>query len=170
MATLSISYSSATINEFTASALLSDTNMATGRAGDTFSNATTLYVDVLFSGVLKTATSLSLNTQIEVWLAGSNGGFASDLAAGCPTVEGAFSPAGGSKSLMQMAAMISVTSTATTSEIQWRFGPISVAALFGGSLPEYFAPVVFQNTGQALATSTATSSYWEYYGVQYTSA
>jgi len=169
VATLSISYSTATVNEFTASAILSDTSLATGRIGDTFSNATTFYVDVLFSGVLKLATGITINTQVEVWMAAAKGGLASQLTANAPTTEGAFTP-GPEKPLMQLVTVYTVTATATANERQINIGPYSVAALYGGSLPQYFAPFVVHNTGVALAASTATSHYWEYQGVNYTSA
>lgn len=171
MATLSILYATATQQAFTASAILSDTGFSTGRAGTPFSNATYLYVDVLFSGVIKTATSLTLNSQIQVWVAANKNG-ATNLTANCPTAEGAFTP-GGETALMQLAHSVNVTSTATTSERQWDFGPISIASLYGGTLPQHFNFYVVHNTqatGAGLATSTATSHWFTFQGVNYTSA
>ncbi len=169
MATLSISYATATIYGFTASAVTSDTNLATGRSGTPFSNATTLYVDVEISGTFKTATSLTLNTYIEVYLAAAMYGNASQLTANCPTSEAAFTP-GVEKSLLQLVTTVAVTSTATTAERQYDWGPYSIASLYGGTLPSHFNWVVFQNTGQPLATSTATSHTVAYRGITYTSA
>ena len=168
MATLSIQYGTATSQGFTASAILSDTGLSTGRAGTPFSNATTLYVDVLLSGILKTATGITLNTFLEVWTA-ANVGAASELTANCPTSEAAFSP-GVEKSLLQLAWSFLVTSTATTAERQYDFGPISIASLYGGTLPQHFNVAVFHNTGVALASSTATSHEFTFQGIQYTSA
>ena len=168
MTTLSISYGTATNQAFTGSGVTSDTGLATGRSGTPFSNATTLYVDMLMSGVLKTATSITLNTFIEVWVAANKGG-ASELTANCPTSEAAFTP-GTEKALMQLAWSAIVTSTATAAEKQYDWGPISIASLFGGTLPQHFNYAVFQNTGQPLATTTSTSHWITFQGVQYTSA
>ena len=169
MATLSILYATATTQSFTASEVLSDTNLATGRAGTPFSNATYLYVDALFSGTLKTATGITINTFLEVWIAANKNSGASSLTANCPTAEGAFTP-GVEKSLMQLAWSVLVTSSATTAERQYDFGPISIASLYGGTLPQHFNYAVFHNTGVALATSTATSHTFTFQGIQYTSA
>lgn len=169
MATLSILYATATTQGFTASEILSDTGLSTGRAGTPFSNATYLYVDVLLSGTLKTATGITINTFLEVWIAANKNGSAGSLTANCPTAEGAFSP-GVEKNLMQLAWSTIVTATATTVERQFDFGPISIANLYGGTLPQHFNYAVFQNTGVALATSTATSHTFTFQGVNYTSA
>lgn len=169
MATISVSYATGSSPNFLASALLSDTNLATGRAGNPYSNATTLYVDILFGGEIPLATSVTLNSQVEVWMAANHAGFSSDLTANCPTVEGAFTP-GVEKQLLQLVTIIAVTSTATTAERGYSFGPYSIASLFGGVVPSTIVPVVFQNTGVALGTGTATNAFFQYLGINYTSA
>ena len=169
MATLSILYATATSQGFTASAILSDTSLVTGRAGTPFSNATLLYVDMLISGNVKLATGITLNTQFELWIAGNING-ASLLTANCPTAEGAFTPGGGEKTAMQLAYYYTVSATATANERAVGFGPISIASLYGGTLPQHFNYAVFHNTGVALASSTATSHFITLQGVQYTSA
>jgi hypothetical protein len=169
MATLSISYASATTQAFLASAVLSDTSLATGRAATPFSNATFLYSDVLFSGNLKLATGLTINTQFEIWIAAPIAGLASQLTANCPTSEGAITPLG-EKFAMALAYVHTVTASATANERTVDFGPISIGSLFGGVVPSAMNAVVFQNTGVALGTGTTTTfNYFAYQGINYTS-
>lgn len=137
--------------------LASDTNLLAGRAGTALDNTTNLDLDHLVSGVIRTGTSPTVSTQIEVWAYS----LVSE-ASGTPTYPDSITGTDAAKTLtsdnVKFAALrhvASITVDATTGR-DYAIPPTSIAALFGGALPPFWGLFVVHNTGVALnATQTA---------------
>ena len=151
MADIKTAYGTASDVTITLASLASDTNLLAGRESTAIDNTSTLALDYLVSGKITAGTSPTASRQIEVWAVGSwDGTNWPDVFDGTESAETITSAD------IKAAAcrLLAVMATANTSDRTYHFGPVSVAAAFGGVVPPKFVVFVVHNTAVALnATS-----------------
>lgn len=153
MADIKLFYGTATDATITLASLASDTNLLAGRESNEVSNTTALNLDYLVSGKVRTGTSPTTARSIEVWAVGSwDGTNWPDVFDGTDSNETITSADIKASTCRLLAAM----ATDATSNRDYHFGPVSVAAAFGGVVPPKFVVFVVHNTGVAL-NSTASN-------------
>lgn len=137
-------YASSAASTITLASLASDTNLLAGRESDAIDNTTNLYLDYLLAGIVTTGTSPTASKEIRVYVVGiANDSTWPDVFDGTDSAE-TVTTSGIRDSICKLAAVIPTTST---SNVGYWFGPVSVAALFGGTLPKKFIVFVVHNTG-----------------------
>lgn len=168
MATANVAYAaSATITCGVASLATSSTFVA-GRESTVIDNTTNKYVDALLSGRVTVGTTPTVSTQILVYA------FAilddtptyPDVMDGTDSAE-TLTSVGVGRGFLKLAAVLDVDST--TSDRAYDFGPLSVAQLFGGIMPNKWGIFVTHNTGVNL-NATAGNHFFKYTGITYTVA
>jgi len=151
MADLKLSYPAASDLTITLASLGSDTNLLTGRESATIDNSTNLYLDYLISGKITAGTSPTAARSIEVWAVGSwDGTNWPDVFDGTESAETITS----ADIKASVCRFVAAMATANTSDRVYHFGPVSLAAAFGGVLPPKMVLFVTHSTGVAL-NSTA---------------
>ena len=123
---------------------------------------TTNYDDILISGKTTTGTSPTAGGSINVYAAGSVDG-GTTYTAGVSGTDGG-TPNTGEEGLLPIVVVVEVDAT---SDHTYEWGPVSLAAVFGGSLPERFAIGEQNNSGVAL-NSTAGNHSITMIGVKFT--
>jgi hypothetical protein len=152
MANVKLFYVTASDATITLASLASDTNLLAGRESSEIDNSSNLYLDYLVSGKVTTGTSPTTVRSIEVWAVGSwDGTNWPDVFDGTDSNE-TITSANHKASICRFVASMS---TDATSNRTYAFGPVSIASVFGGTLPPKFVVFVVHNTGVAL---NATSS------------
>jgi hypothetical protein len=157
--------SSATIT-CTLTGLASDTNLLTGRESAAVSNSSN-YLEVLFAAKVTTGTSPTAAKQIEVWAYGS----VDDTPTYPDVFDGTESAETVTSSDIKPVALklLAVMPTSNTSDRSYWFGPVSLAAAFGGVVPKNFGVFVTHNTGVNL-NATASNQAISYTGIYRTVA
>ena len=140
--------------------LASDTNLIAGRQSTVADNTSDLAIDSLVGGKITTGTSPTTGKQIEVWAFGTYDG--TTYSAGAGATDANFSPTG-EKTMMKL---LTIIPTDATSNHTYEWGPFSVAAAFGGTMPLKWGIFIVHNTGVAL-NSTAGNHEVKYTAVQY---
>lgn len=144
----------------TDASLASDTNLLAGRASTAVDNTTNLDLDHLLSGPIRTGTSPTVSTTIEVWVYAH-----SSIAAGVPTYVDSITGIDAAKTMtslnvknaaLRLAALLTVD--ATTGR-DYFIAPVSVASLFGGQLPPFWGVFLVHNTGVALNATQVALQY-----------
>lgn len=152
MANVKLFYVTASDATITLTSLASDTNLLAGRESSAIDNSSNLYLDYLVSGKVTTGTSPTTTRSIEVWAVGSwDGTNWPDEFDGTDSNETITS----ANHKASICRFVSSMSTDATSNRTYAFGPVSIASVFGGTLPPKFVVFVVHNTGAAL---NATSS------------
>jgi len=147
MADVKIYYVSASDATITLASLASDTNLLAGRESAAIDNSANLYLDYLVSGKVTTGTSPTTARSIEVWAVGSwDGTNWPDVFDGVESAE-TITSANHKASICRFVASMS---TDATSNREYQFGPVSMASVFGGTLPPKFVLFVTHNTAVAL--------------------
>ena len=165
-ADIKIAYAaSATITCGVASLATSATFVA-GRESTVISNATNLYVDALLSGQVTVGTTPTIDTQIRIYVFAARDDTPTypDVMDGTDSAE-TLTSVGVGAGFLKLAKVLDVD--ATTSDRGYDFGPVSVAQLFGGSLPQRWSLFVTHNTGVNLNT-TAGNHVFKFDGITYT--
>jgi hypothetical protein len=170
MANINIGYGTAVIPAVTGglASLASDTNLLAGWQSDILDNSSTLAVDILVSGKIRVGTTPSINTNIYVYAWAQldptpirPDSFGTTAATRSITSDGA------SSNFLKLVAGLNVD--ATTTDRDYWFGPVSLAQVFGGTIPVKWGLWVVHNTGVAL-NSTAANQTLYYTPVIYTVA
>jgi hypothetical protein len=148
----------------TLASLATDANLLTGEQSDEFDNTANLDADILLSGKITTGTSPAANKEIDLWI------FAWDAqAAAYPDVITGAGTAGKTLTAAEVrnagGKLLKSILVNATSNVTYYFSNESVAALFGGRLPNKFVVFVVQNTGAALH-ATAGNHALDWQGVQ----
>ena len=155
---INISYAAA------ASITLTATSLADGswRQSDSVDNGTNLYVDALVGGSVQMAAS-TLNSTVDIYAYGTydDGTFSG----GASGSDGAFTANGNERAFKYLGSVVS----GSTSNVDYVWGPFSVAAAFGGTLPEQWG-IVYENNSGASLHATGTNNEVQYQGVEYTTA
>lgn len=128
------------------------------RESDAVDNSTDLFLDALVGGKITTGTSPTANRTIVIYAYGSVDG-GTTFTGGAGGSDAAYSD--GEQVNMRVLAVIS---TDNTSDRTYEFGPVSVARVFGGHLPEHWGIVVENNTGASL-NATGSNHEIRYQGV-----
>lgn len=151
MADLKLSYPAASDLTITLASLGSDTNLLTGRESATIDNSTNLYLDYLISGKITAGTSPTAARSIEVWAVGSwDGTNWPDVFDGTESAETITS----ADIKASVCRFVAAMATANTTDRTYHFGPVSLAAAFGGTLPPKVVLFITHSTGVNL-NSTA---------------
>jgi hypothetical protein len=151
MADIKVAYGTASDLTITLASLASDTNLLAGRESATLDNTSTLALDYLISGKVTAGTSPTASRSIEVWAVGSwDGTTWPDVFDGTESAETITS----ADIKASICRLIAAMATANTSDRVYHFGPVSLAAAFGGVLPPKVVLFVTHSTAVAL-NSTA---------------
>jgi len=129
------------------------------RQSTAFDNSTTRYEDGLIGGSIQVGTTPTDKTTIEIFLYGTFDG-GTNYTAGCSGTDGAYT-ADGEEGLLPRAAIIYVD---TTTDQDYVWGPISVAAVFGGRMPQKFGAVI-QNKSGVTTNATGTNNIMKFTGI-----
>jgi len=165
MATVTANYTaSATITLSTAS-LASSATFVAGQESTVVTNTSNKFVDALLSGKVTVGTTPTINTQILVYVFGALNDTPTypDVMDGTDSAE-TLTSVGVGRGFLKLAAVLDVDST--TSDRVYNFGPVSVARLFGGTLPTHWSLFVTHNTGVIL-NATGSNHAYSYVGVKY---
>lgn len=161
--TLKPSYGSATSITCTTTSLATDSNLLAGRQSNIVNNTSDLADDAILGGTIATTGTPTAATVIELWLFGSWDNGTTFSAGASSGGDANLSPATiGSKSLMALAQIIQQTDTTSRT---YTVGPISVAAAFGGVMPDHWGFFVVQNTGTTLGATTLKYTPIQYQNV-----
>ncbi len=140
--------SSASLTFTSLASLASSATFVAGAEATSVSNASNLYLDELLSGLITVGTTPTANTFIEVWvIAKMNDSTWPDVFDGSDSAE-TVTTRDQLLAYGRLAARIKVP--AATSNVGYNFAPVSLAALFGGSLPKEWTVFVTHNCGSAL--------------------
>lgn len=129
------------------------------RQSTVFDNSTTRYEDGLIGGSIQVGTTPVDKNTIEIFLYGTFDG-GTNYTAGCSGTDGAYT-ADGEEGLLPRATIIYVD---TTSDQDYVWGPIPVAAAFGGRMPQKFG-VVIQNKTGVNTNATGTNNIIKFTGI-----
>lgn len=152
MADIKLAYGTASDATITLASLASDTNLLAGRESSEIVNTSTLALDYLVSGKITAGTSPTAARSIEVWVVGSwDGTNWPDVFDGTDSAETITS----ADIKASVCRLIAAMATANTSDRTYHFGPVSVAAAFGGVVPPKFIVFVVHNTGVNLNSTAA---------------
>jgi len=144
MADVKLFYPAASDATIGLASLASDTNLLAGRESNAIDNSSNLYLDYLVSGRVTTGTSPTTARSIEVWAVGSwDGTNWPDVFDGTDSNE-TITSANHKSSICRFVASMS---TDSTSDRTYHYGPVSVASVFGGTVPLKFVLFVTHNTG-----------------------
>jgi hypothetical protein len=146
VATATPSNGSVTAHTITLNSLASDTNLVAGREGTAIDNGTEDAIDSVVGGKVVSGTSPTASRQIEVWAYGSHDGTL--FSGGATGSDANLTPQ--AKGLLRLLCVIPTDSTSSKS---YNWGPFSIAAAFGGTMPRKWGVFVVHNTGVALAAS-----------------
>jgi hypothetical protein len=156
MANVKLSYAASTSLTITLASLATDANLLTGRESTAVSNTTNLYLDYLLGGKITTGTTPTDAKEIRVYVyaAVEDDPIYGDVFDGTDSAE-TCTTAGIRDSYLKLAAIIP---TNGSSDITYWFGPISVAALFGGVLPTAWGVFVTHSSGVNLNSSAGNQA------------
>ena len=147
MADLKLAYGTASDVTITLASLATDANLLTGRESAAIDNTSALVLDYLVSGKITTGTTPTTAKSIEVWAVGSwDGTNWPDVFDGTDSAETITSADIKASVTRYLAAM----ATSSTSNVAYHFGPVSLAAAFGGVLPPKIVLFVTHSTAVAL--------------------
>jgi hypothetical protein len=144
--------------------LASDTNLVAGRQSTVADQASDDCIDALVGGKITTGTSPTAARQIEVWAFGTYDG--TSYGGGAGATDANLTPQASQKSQFRL---LTVIPTNATSNQLYTWGPFSIAAAFGGTMPAKWGIFVVHNTGVAL-NATAGNHECKYTPVKYESA
>ena len=146
--------------------LASNTAFVAGRASTAVDNTTNLDIDHLLSGKIRGGTTPTVSTQINIYAYANI-----SSSAGTPTYPDSITGTDIAKTMTSANVMnsalkfvASITVDATTGR-DYFFGPVSIASVFGGSLPKFWGVYVAHATVAAL-DSTAGNHVLSYERVQ----
>lgn len=138
-------YAASSALTITLASLATSSTWLAGAESDAIDNSTNLYLDYLLAGMVTVGTTPTASTEIRVYVVGMRDDTNwPDVFDGTGSAETVTS-AGVGSGFLKLAAVMAVD--ATTSDRAYYFGPVSVAALFGGACPRKFVAFVTHNTG-----------------------
>lgn len=144
MSSVKLAYGSSSALTITLASLATSSTFVAGRESTAVDNTTNLYIDYLLAGKITTGTSPTDAKEIRIYVIGliEDSTFP-DVFDGTDSDE-TFTNIQIRDATAKLAAIIA---TNNTSNVQYWFGPISVASLFGGVVPKKFVVYVTHNTG-----------------------
>ena len=165
MATHKIQYGSVTALTCTLASLATGA-LTAGREAVFIDNTANLFDDIILSGKITVGTTPTVNTQIVVYVFAEvdNTPTWPDVFLGTDTAK-TLTTVGVGASFLRVAAVLNVDSS--TSNRTYPFTGISLASIFGGTLPPRIGVFVTHNTGVAL-NATAGNHALNVRGINYT--
>lgn len=139
MATATIVHEAAATDTISLASLASDTNLVAGREGTAVDHEDD-EIDSIVGGKVTTGTSPTASRQIEVWAYGSYDG--TTYSGGATGSDANLTPS--EKTLLKL---LTIIPTVNTSDKTYQWGPFSLAAAFGGTLPRKTGIYIVHNTG-----------------------
>jgi len=147
MADIKLAYGTASNVTITLASLATDANLLTGQESTAIDNTSALVLDYLVSGKITTGTTPTTAKSIEVWAVGSwDGTNWPDVFDGTDSAETITSA--DIKAII--CRFVAAMATSATSNVSYHFGPVSLAAAFGGVLPPKIVLFVTHSTAVAL--------------------
>jgi hypothetical protein len=167
MATHKILYATSASITKTLASLASSATFVAGRELLAIDNSSNLYDDILLGGVIRVGTTPTVNTQILIFAFAP---IQQDTPTWPDTMTGAdaartVTSVGVGQGFLRLAAALNVD--ATTSNRDYAFGGVSLASLFGGTMPKKCGLFLAHNTGVAL-NATEGQHLLNITGVNYT--
>jgi len=159
MASVKLAYASSAALTITLVSLATSATLVAGRESTVVDNTTNLYLDYLLAGKITTGTSPTDAKEIRVYVYAQ--------VEDTPTYPDSFTGSDAAKTVtstgirdaaLKLAAVIP---TNNTSDRTYWFGPISVAALFGGVMPKRWGVFVVHNTGVDLNATGGNQAIWQ---------
>ncbi|MDN8617856.1 hypothetical protein [Variovorax ginsengisoli] len=144
----------------TTASLASDTNLLAGRASTAVDNTTNVDLDHLLSGAIRTGTSPTVSTTIEVWAYSYL-----SIASGTPTYADGITGTDANKSMTSANVknaglrLVTAITVDNTTGRDYPIPPTSIAGLFGGVLPPFWGIFVVHNTAVALNATQVALQY-----------
>ena len=152
----------------TLASLATSSTLVVGRASTAVVNTSNLYLDCLLSGLITTGTSPTAGV-IELWVYAPI-----KIATSTVTYPDSITGTDAAKTFASVEAKYGLTQAAAiitnaSSDIGYSINPISIASLFGGSMPTHWGVFVTHDTAVNL-NATGGNHYLEYQGIELTSA
>lgn len=166
MTTQTVNYGSQTAIALSIASLGSSSTFVAGRESDEIDNSSNKFVDAQVRGKVRVGTSPTANTQILIYLWGSDESLTTDPLDTLDGVDSAetLTSVGVGAGFLKLAKALQVDST--TSDRDYFFGLDSVAQYFGGNLPKFWGVFLAHNTGVNL-NSTGGNHEFFYTGIKY---
>ena len=144
---------------------ITNTSLTNGswRQSTAVDNGTNKFIDAHLGGSIQVGTTPTAGGTIDIYAYGTYDG--TNFTAGASGTDGSYT-ADGEEGLLKFVTSIAVDAT---SDQDYVFGPESIAAVFGGVLPETWGIVIENNTGATL-NATGTNNEIQFFGITYTSA
>lgn len=141
---IKLAYAASAALTITLASLATDANLLAGRESSAVDNTTDKFLDYLLGGKITTGTSPTDVKEIRVYVAALiEDATYPDVLDGTDSAE-TITSAGIRDAALRLAAVLA---TNNSSDRTYYFGPISIAALFGGTVPKKFVVFVTHNTG-----------------------
>ena len=140
--------------------LVSDAALLAGRASTAVDNTTNLDLDHLLSGVISAGTSPTAGTVVEVWAYAAIS-IASNVGTFPDGISGTDAPKAMTSANVKYPGLRLVAAMAVDSVTgrNYAFGPVSIASLFGGYLPQQWGVFVVHSTVAALNAAQVALQY-----------
>ena len=144
----------------TTASLATDSALLAGRASTAVDNTTNQDLDHLVSGAIRTGTSPTVSTNIEVWVYSYM-----SIASGTPTYVDSITGTDANKSMTSLNVknsamrLVHAMTVDNTTGRDYYIPPTSIAGLFGGALPPFWGLFVVHNTGVALNATQVALQY-----------
>ena len=166
MATATVNYSSNTAITMDLAGLASSTTFLAGRESSQIDNTSNKYIDCIVSGFISVGTTPTADRQIAVYVWGADTSLATtpiDVLDGTDSAE-TLSNTG---ILQALRPGVTISVTATTSDLAYPILPFSVASRFGGVMPKFWGLFVAHNTVAALRNTAVNTDSLEFVGIKY---
>jgi hypothetical protein len=165
MSTTTPLYATKTAIAIAIASLASSSTFLAGRESDQVDNTSNRYADVFVQGKVRVGTSPTANTQILIYVWGSDTSLvttALDVLDGADSAE-TITSAGVRNGLLRLIATLDVD--AVTSDRDYYMAATALAQFFGGVMPKFWGLFVTHNTGVAL-NATGGNHVFEFVGVK----
>jgi len=162
MATATVNYAGASGTAITFT--LNGLTNTSWRQSDAVVNTVNLYLDALVGGSVQMGTTPTVDTTFDFYCYGQYDGSA-EFTGGASGSDAAYT-ADGEETLFRLPTSVVVDAT-TDQDYEW--GPVAVAPLYGGWLPQRWGLLANNNTG-ATTEATGTNNETLYTGIKLDSA
>lgn len=142
-ANLKLSYGASFDAAITLASLATDSNLLVGRQSDAIDNRTNLYLDYLASKKVTTGTSPTASREIDSFAVGCQKDTTWPDAFGASDAARTITNADIKNGICRPLAAIG---TSSSSNVTYSAGPVSIASIFGGIVPQQFVLFVTHNT------------------------
>lgn len=169
MATVNINYAASATITISPENVASSSTWTAGVESNVIDNSTNKYVDALVSGYWTCGTTgMTANTtcNIYVYAQQDDGPTYQDVFDGTASAETVTS-AGVLSGVVRLLGVLNIDST--TNNRTYYLAPSSVAACFGGVMPQRWGLFISHNSG-ATSNTTAGNHVWKYQGIKYDDA